>query len=81
MPRPRESEKEKCRCPKQKPQAKKQSYSSRTLLYFGRFWRTSKRDNITGGALEFDFVQSNREFKLHVYGKRQPIQVENFLIL
>ena len=21
-----------------------------------------------GGALEFDYVQSNREFKLHVYG-------------
>ena len=54
--------------PKQKPQATKLSYSSGTLLYFGRLWRTSKRGKITGGALEFDYVQSNREFKLHVYG-------------
>ena len=33
-----------------------------------RLWRTSKRGKLKGGALQFDFVQSNREFKLHVYG-------------
>ena len=79
MPRPRESEKKNVGVLNKNRKRKNSIIVLEHYYTSKRLWRTSKRGKLKGGALQFDFVQSNREFKLHVYGGY--IQVENFLML